>query len=68
MIHLDEDREYDDLVDRVTSIIKGVDDGNESFTIAFTLGISFNKTMRLISAQIMTAPNQIPSLQLGFME
>jgi len=68
MVHLDEDREYIDLVDRVLSILNDTHDGNESFTIAFTLGVSFSKTMRLISAQIMTAPNQIPSLQLGFME
>lgn len=68
MVHLDEDREYIDLVDRVLSILNDTHDGNESFIITFTLGVSFSKTMRLISAQIMTAPNQIPSLQLGFME
>lgn len=68
MVHLDEDREYTDLVDRVLNILNDSHDGNESFSIAFNLGVSFSKTMRLISAQIITAPNQIPSLQLGFME
>lgn len=52
-------------------------DGNNVFTIAFRFGVSkedeayhvdISKDMRLISVQIITAPNQVPSLQLGFMK
>ncbi len=60
--------EGEDLIDRVILIMNNEADGNDSFHIQFNLGTNFDKTMRLISAQIMTAPNQIPSLQLGFME
>ena len=51
--------------------------GNNPFVISFncSMGESENsykltitKTMRLISAQLITAPNQVPSLQLGFMK
>ena len=68
MVHPDPDREYVDVVDRVVNILNGEDDGNEAFTISFTCGEQFTKTMRLISVQIITAPNQVPGLQLGFME
>lgn len=68
MVHPDSDREYEDVVDRVVDILNGDDDGNEAFTISFTCGEQFTKTMRLISVQIITAPNQVPGLQLGFME
>lgn len=66
-----------DLVTKVTKILNEEYDsvenieynGNNNFNFAFTLGISFSKpSMKLISAQIITAPNQIPTLQLGFME
>lgn len=52
-------------------------DGNNPFVFEFDFAInkdansfkvSMEKTMRLISVQITTAPNQVPSLQLGFME
>lgn len=52
-------------------------DGNNSFVISFDCAvgnqqndykITISKTMRLISAQLITAPNQVPSLQLGFMK
>jgi len=44
-------------------------DGNNSFDIQFDCGITIHKPyMRLISVQIISAPNQVPSLQLGFME
>lgn len=60
------------LVTKVVKILKGNEtgfDGDNEFAITFTCGdITLSKTMKLISAQIMTAPNQIPSLQLGFME
>lgn len=68
MVHPDPDREYVDVVDRVVNILNGEDDGNEAFTISFTCGEQFTKIMRLISVQIITAPNQVPGLQLGFME
>lgn len=57
-----------DLVTRVIGILKGIDNGNDYFTIEFDCGTHISKDMRLISAQIITAPNQVPSLQLGFME
>jgi len=65
------------LITKVINILKetrdttaNIDyDGNNPFVIEFTCGgVSISKTMRLVSAQIMTAPNQVPSLQLGFME
>ena len=68
MVHPDPDREYKDLVDRVIDIMKGEENGNDEFTIAFNCGSDFAKEMRLISAQIITAPNSVPSLQVGFME
>lgn len=66
-----------DLVEKVLNILNEVNDtesnieynGNNDFAFSFTLGVNFSKShMKLISAQIITAPNQIPSLQLGFME
>ena len=68
----------------VTKVMKILDeqntfDGNNSFAISFECGLEqtvneqivskpISKTMRLISAQITTAPNQVPGLQLGFMK
>lgn len=68
----------------VTKVMKILDeqntfDGNNSFSISFECGLEqtvndqtvpkpISKTMRLISAQITTAPNQVPGLQLGFMK
>jgi hypothetical protein len=44
-------------------------DGNNTFYIVLAIDEdrSLIKNMKLISAQIITAPNQVPSLQLGFM-
>lgn len=52
--------------------------GNNPFKISFDFSIGKEqnafkismeqKQMRLVSAQIITAPNQVPSLQLGFMK
>lgn len=51
--------------------------GNDDFVISFKLAVNdktdaFNipmtKHMKLISAQLITAPNQVPSLQLGFIK
>lgn len=65
------------LVTKVTNILNELNDttnniiydGNNSFTIQFSLGdVTITKTMKLISVQIITAPNQVPSLQLGFMK
>ena len=52
-------------------------DGNNEFVIKFDCSVgkeetaykvTIEKTVRLISAQLVTAPNQVPSLQLGFMK
>ncbi len=50
-------------------------DGNNPFTISFDLKVAdssylltMTKTMRLINGQLITAPNQVPSLQLGFVK
>lgn len=47
-------------------------DGNNKFVIKTTFNtpsadISIEKDMKLISVQVITAPNSVPSLQLGFM-
>lgn len=69
------------LVEKVMKILHEVNtyDGNNAFAISFDVGLTkvvdgatvsdpMSLNMRLISAQIITAPNQIPSLQLGFMK
>lgn len=50
-------------------------DGNNPFVISFDLKVADNsyslhmeKTVRLINSQLITAPNQVPSLQLGFVK
>lgn len=50
-------------------------DGNNPFVISFDLKVADNsyslhmeKTVRLINGQLITAPNQVPSLQLGFVK
>ena len=65
-----------DLVTKIMEIIDEQEDGNVSFDISFDCGLynqdesahPITKTMRLISAQVTTAPNQVPGLQLGFMK
>lgn len=59
------------LTTKVVSIMNGASgyDGNNDFKIEFLLaGISFNLNMKLTSSQIITAPNQIPSLQIGLVK
>lgn len=69
------------LVTKVMEIIDESRTGNTEFSVSFKCGLyntneqghptslkAITKTMRLISAQIMTAPNQVPGLQLGFMK
>ncbi len=68
------------LVRKVFAIKKGSWSGNENFTIKLTYNFpSDNKmfgavdvsdltfTMKLLSCQVITAPNQVPSLHLAFM-
>lgn len=51
-------------------------DGNNSFAFAFDFALSdedltpinVQKTMKLISVQLTTAPNSVPALQLGFIK
>lgn len=68
MVHIDNNIS-DDVVSRAINILNGDENGDDAFQIEFTLDtVTFNKDMRLISVQIITAPNSVPSLQLGFME
>lgn len=71
-----------ELITKVMNIINETTnyDGNNDFVIRFDCGLKtvtgqgdilpkyIVKTMRLISAQITSAPNQVPGIQLGFME
>lgn len=65
------------LITKVMKIIDEQYSGNTAFVIKFKCGLYdvdtgelqfITKTMRLISAQIITAPNSVPTLQLGFMK
>ena len=59
------------LITNVVKILEGSYndwDGDNEFTISFDCGISITKKMKLINAQLITAPNQVPGLQLGFLE
>lgn len=59
------------LVTNVLETLRGVDkSGNEEYRFRFDCGLTnkIDKVTRLVSAQLITAPNQVPSLQLGFME
>lgn len=55
-----------DLVTKVINIINESLFGNDNFTVAFSLGTAISKNMKLTSAQINTAPDAVPSLNLGF--
>ena len=57
------------LATNIMKIIDQQETGNKEFTISFKCGLAepITKAMKLISAQITTAPNQIPGLQIGFM-
>lgn len=61
----------DDLCDKVREIINGTQSGNTNFafSITFTTGTAniSGLNMKLINAQLNTAPNQAPSLSLAFM-
>lgn len=66
-----------DLVDKVLNILDELNDttnsveynGNNVFAVSFKSGNkTISKNMKLISAQITSAPNEVPSLQLGFMK
>ena len=54
---------------KVINIINESVSGNTGFDFVITLNNSttISKTLKLVSAQIVTAPNQAPSLQLSFM-
>lgn len=58
-----------DLCNKCLEIINGTRSGNESFWfwIGFISGIDIQYNLKLVSCQILTAPNQAPSLQLAFM-
>lgn len=60
----------DDLFcNKVLDVLNESESGNVdfSFEIAFNNNTTITKDMKLTSAQIITAPNQAPSLQLAFM-
>lgn len=50
----------------IFSIINGQINGNFNFNISFAIGdIDFNFDTKLTSATLNTAPNQVPSMQIG---
>jgi len=63
------------LVKKILEIMDGKTSGNTDFAFDFWIGNEtgstgkghFSYNMKLISATINTAPNQVPSIQLGFM-
>lgn len=56
------------FIRKAINVALGNTSGNVDFAVSFTLDSQpFSKNMKLISATITTAPNQVPSLQLGFM-
>lgn len=59
------------LINKIIGIINETSQtgtGNEDFKIEFNIGATnVIKYMKLINAQIITAPNSVPSIQLGFM-
>lgn len=56
------------LVEKIVKIMNGTSSGNTDFTFYFKINdVEFNNIkLKLTSSQIITAPNQVPSLQLGF--
>lgn len=57
-----------DLSTKVLGIMNGTNTGNENFTCSFDIGSSnFSINLKLVSSQINTAPNSVPSLMVGFM-
>lgn len=60
----------DDLCDKVREIMNGTQSGNTNFafSITYTKGTAnISANLKLINAQLNTAPNQAPSLMLSFM-
>lgn len=61
------------LITKILGIINETEEGNDDFVIKLYEDSddstpTISKTMKLISAQITTAVNQIPSIQIGFMK
>lgn len=66
-----------DFVEKALKIIDEDENynGNEVFVVSFTcktsdesMSITITKNLKMINAQLITAPNQVPSLQIGFMK
>lgn len=66
-----------EFVKDVLDILDEESDGNDSFDVSFDFRVgeeesglvtNISKPMKLISAQIITAPDQVPSLQIGFIK
>ena len=55
---------------RIAEIMAGSRTGNTDFKVSFTLGsVSFNNVpMKLVSSQVVTAINEIPSIQIGLIK
>lgn len=62
------DNNNNNLINKIVGVMNGSIVGNVNFVFDFYVGsVHFsNINMKLISADVMTAPAQIPSLQLGF--
>ena len=60
---------YAGLIENIRKTLGGTNTGDEDYAISFKLGgttVSYN--MKLISVNLVTAPNQVPSLKLGFIK
>ena len=56
-----------DFLSKVLNISSGNTNGNELFNFSFTFyNVSFALGLKLSSCQIVTSPNNIPTIQLGF--
>ena len=59
------------LLDKILQIINetSTDGGNDTFTISFNVGsINVSKDMKLTAVSLTSAPNNVPSMELGFIK
>lgn len=57
------------VVERFLNILDESENGDSYFSLTFKIGSDYiTKDMKLTSAQLTTAINQVPALQLGFMK
>lgn len=57
-----------DFLNKILDITNGTTNGNEEFVFNFSINSkAYNIALKLTSCQITTSPNNIPTIQLGFM-